>query len=660
MKEKILLSETKLFLDDFEKSSTTQILEEGKEKEEIIKIAEARGINLKNNTDLSGFKNIYVFADKNSKNNVRFPKKPLLKALPTAIGKPINIDHNRRHVVGHIIDIRYKEKDNSVLTYGVFYKSNFEDEYLKVKEAFKNGSLPTSSEIWCPKKKRKTLRDGTVELQELEIAGNALLLYNEPAFDGTKVLALSKKNTTESDLVFSSKYNDDEIICSSSFEDSVKKNYERMLKEKEEKSKEEEDKQEQPKEEVAEKVHETPKIKCGNCGVELNKPEEENTQCSGCLSILDREGSIIYPPQKIDFNLFCPSCRAKSWLLKDDKKNSAELRCRECKKEYLIDFIVKDEDSDGEKIKEKFNFVYSTFSTCPQCDNKVTVVGTSKMEKFNLSCDKCGLNFVYNKQKDKRFKQIQTIREIIDDQKTKEEEEKVKDETKKTEEKKEETKVEEKKTPQTETPKEEKVENPKEEKKETPKEETTETAKTEEKTEETPKEEKTEEDKPAKSSKEKEDNIEEEPKEKYYKTKTLRKAAKEIKELKKLFKSSLNDQSQYINGIKKTASLVISLRKDLKKIKQEAEDKVSFYKENAKKIITRQEELGEHAKCLSDKDIVNDDVYEKAKLRKENDLLRSQKEGISDDTVGDKVIEKTDEYYAEQRKKINKSAFGEN
>jgi len=142
------------FLKDFEKESVTEILEEGKEKDEIVKIAQARGINLKNNKDLAGFKTIYTFADKANKNNARLPKGKLLRALPTLVGKPVDIDHNRRYVVGHYIDYRYRQKENMVVAYGVFYKSNFGEEWEKAKKLFKAKKLSTSYEIWCPKEKR--------------------------------------------------------------------------------------------------------------------------------------------------------------------------------------------------------------------------------------------------------------------------------------------------------------------------------------------------------------------------------------------------------------------------------------------------------------------------------------------------------------------------
>ena len=196
-------------------NSETIILDEGKAKQELEKIAKARGIKLKGSTDLAGFKTIYTFANKANKNRARLPKKILLKALPTLVGKPVDIDHKRRYVVGHYIDYRYNQKADMVVAYGVFYKSNFGEEWEEAKKLFKTKKLSTSYEIWCPKNKRRELKDGTYELLEQEIAGGALLYNEEPAFEDAKVLDLAKKRIDENEednLVYASKYKDDEIL----------------------------------------------------------------------------------------------------------------------------------------------------------------------------------------------------------------------------------------------------------------------------------------------------------------------------------------------------------------------------------------------------------------------------------------------------------------
>ena len=56
------------FLQDFEAKAELILLEESVTKKELAGIAKARGINLKGNTDLIGFKCIYAFADEANDN----------------------------------------------------------------------------------------------------------------------------------------------------------------------------------------------------------------------------------------------------------------------------------------------------------------------------------------------------------------------------------------------------------------------------------------------------------------------------------------------------------------------------------------------------------------------------------------------------------------
>jgi len=191
MSDKVTTLSIRDFLQDHLSNSETSILEEGKEKDDILEVAEARGYNLKNNTDLAGFKTIYTFAKIANKNKQRLPKDILLKALPGIIGKPVDIDHIRNYVIGHYIDYRYRTQEDMVIAYGVFYKSNFGKEWARAEQLFKLGKLGTSYEIWCPKSKRKKLPDGTFELTTIEIAGGGLMFKETPAFDKALVLNLS-------------------------------------------------------------------------------------------------------------------------------------------------------------------------------------------------------------------------------------------------------------------------------------------------------------------------------------------------------------------------------------------------------------------------------------------------------------------------------------
>ena len=191
----VSIYEVKAFLKDYQEKAEIEILETGsKEKTELLKIAKARGYNLDKNTDLAGFKCIYAFTDRPNHNGAILPEKALLKALPTIVGKPVNIGHERRFVVGHILDYAYQQQEKRVVVYGVFYKSCFDEEWEEAKKDFKAKKLNVSFEIWCPEDKKRKLPDGTFELLQQEIAGGALLFKSEPAFEDAKVLELAKKH----------------------------------------------------------------------------------------------------------------------------------------------------------------------------------------------------------------------------------------------------------------------------------------------------------------------------------------------------------------------------------------------------------------------------------------------------------------------------------
>ena len=112
--------------------------------------------------------------------------------------------------------------------------------------------------------------------------------------------------------------------------------------------------------------------------------------------------------------------------------------------------------------------------------------------------------------------------------------------------------------------------------------------------------------------------------------------------------------AKYANGIRKLASKVRSINKDLKTTKAEKEEKVKFYKENAKKIYDRKTELGDFANDLSDEDIVNDDKFEKAQLKKQ--VAETKTIEVANENAGDKTKGMSE--YTKIRKEIDDNAFG--
>jgi len=642
------------FLRDYAKYSDTELLEESKTKTELEKIAKARGIQLKGSKDLAGFKTIYTFANKANKNRARLPKKALLKALPSIIGKPIDVDHNRRYVIGHYIDYKYIQKDDMVVAYGVLYKSNFAEEWETAKQLFKSKKLSTSYEIWCPTKKRRKLDDGTYELLDQEIAGGALLFKDEPAFEDAKVLEMAKKriDEQEDELVYASKYKDEDLIKSN---------------------------------DVVVMPQKT-KIKCANCGEEFESGIDSNIKCPKCLAIVDKAGQMVYPPQIKDFKLLCPACKVNNWLIYAKTDTGAKLRCLSCAKEYKVTF-AKTKD---ETVAKHFQFLYTGRVRCLQCGKTIEVSGTSAIKDRMVICPYCKLEFSYNIMENGKYKKISKVEEITsknidnlnkssekggtemaDKEKVKKaSEEKVeethdflekseienKDEiSKRLAETKDEISHEEEAKAETEDTKEEKAEVVEE----TPTEATEDDVVEEEKTEAEAesKDEKAEDDDKAEEEqpeakveeaeeapKAEENAVEEAKKDKYYKTKTIRKALAKTRDLEKASADMVEKQKA---GVRKMTKKYLELKKA-------SEDKIKFYMDNAKKIIKRRAEV--EGSGISDEDLMNDDKFERAKAELENAKLKAQLEKGSE-IVGSKVEHKDDAWYAEKRRKINEQAF---
>lgn len=445
--DKILSTSVKEFLSDFLANSETYILEEGKEQNDILAVAEARGYNLKNRKSLAGFKTIYTFADRANINKARLPKDILLKVLPEIIGTPVDIDHVREFVVGHYIDYRYIASEDKIIAYGVFYKSNFADKWKEAQRLFKAGKLGTSYEIYCPKNKRKYLPDGTYELTTMEIAGGALIFKQKPAFEDALVLETAKINTEilEEDLVVASvnKINEEDLITSSIAVDPLPavKTVEvvpagpadsrtpvpvviktevtsgRPITEKEllDAAKNVTPativKGEPP---IVPVVPVIPKIKCGHCQKEFDNTgliaQTSEKKCPHCQSIVGEQGEVKFPPQIIDFSMSCPSCRSSNWLLMTNDENSATVKCQNpnCKKEFTFSF---QKDAGNELIK-KMSIVYLGSANCPQCGSNIPFSTTSQTPNKSLKCPSCELDFNVDIAKANKKRKISKVNEV--------------------------------------------------------------------------------------------------------------------------------------------------------------------------------------------------------------------------------------------------------
>ena len=689
--------EAQAFLDDFEKNSETIILEEGAKTSELAKIAQAKGMDIKSR-DLGFFKTVYAFTDKPNDNGAILPEKELVKVLPQIIGKPINLNHNRDKALGHYIDYKYIAKEKKIIAYGVFYKTYFGDLWDEAKDLFKSKKLSTSFEIWSPEETRKKYADGTYELTEMEMAGGALVYEdkeNQPAFRDAKVLQiaqlLANKAFDSKDLVFATtkKYKDNEIItckngicpieqakqeelekaetyscecldCKHQFTSSTHCNSSKCPKCGSSKVRRA-DKPGTGRPDQSPNADGILDIKCANCGEEFKAKTDIRYKCPKCFAIVDKEGTMIYPPQIKDFSISCPSCHTNNWLILSTKENNANLKCNQCSKEYKVNFST----IEPSEIIKKLSFLYTTSIRCPQCGNNILFSGVSSITGGNVKCKKCELEFPFDIQKAKKYKNISSIEEIIDKKDDKENKggkemelnkDKKDEKVQKPEEKIEAKSETSEKASTQEAPKsEEKTEitskenatievvegEPKVIEKtedETPKEETK-VEETEEKKEESKVEESEEKTETIENKEEKVESKEE----KYPKTKILRKAITEMKEL----KNKVKDNDGLVEDIKKLKSAIRKLAKRVIDAKKETK----LFRENALKIVERRAELDDYKKDeITDEQILNDDIFEKAKLEKAN-LDSKTTQSDEQPIVGTKT--KGDDFYANKRKKVD-------
>jgi len=452
------------FLSDYEQSVQIEFLEVGKEKDELIESAKKRGILVENSRDLGVLKTIYAFTDKSNANGAILPSKEFRKVFPQIIGKPMNIDHDRRLVVGFYVDYRYIVKENKAISYAVFFKSNFPEIWDKARKLQKSKKLSSSFEIWSPESKRVQKENGEYELHNMEIAGGALIFEEngtEPAFKDAKVLNMAKEELQElvddKCLVYASKYNEKELIYHKKLEtasvqcECLKCGYKTEIdgycnESKCPKCGGEMRRIDRP---GSGRPNQSPnaKVQCSNCNEQIDVatvPEyrQGTLKCPKCFAILNgQSGQMIHPPQIIDFSMRCPKCKVGNWLLLSSKDNKSQIKCMSCAKEYDVEFDTKKDN----ELLDRINFMYTGVAHCYQCGNNIYVSGVSGVGKRMLNCKKCGLEFEYELSGDNVSRKIKKITEIEIIKSSEEEETKMdKKVDKVSEQKVEEQKVEEK------------------------------------------------------------------------------------------------------------------------------------------------------------------------------------------------------------------------
>lgn len=178
--------QVKILFEDMTFGSKYTFLEQGKDDDELKNVGEKIGIDLPS-PDIAVFKGLYAMVDEENRNKCTLPKKEVEKALSTLRGKAVDIDHLRKSTVGFWIDA-HLEGDN-IISYGAFWKANYEEEYTDFKEKMEEGGVAISMEAWG---ERVFTEGNSYELHNIHFAGGALLDQESPACPGAGVLEFSK------------------------------------------------------------------------------------------------------------------------------------------------------------------------------------------------------------------------------------------------------------------------------------------------------------------------------------------------------------------------------------------------------------------------------------------------------------------------------------
>lgn len=179
------------WLEDMTYASEYTFLEEGKDDDELSRIAKKRGINLPSH-DLAIFKCKYAFTDRVNKNGCLLPREEVAKSLSTLVGKAVDFDHFRKRICGTWIDAELR--GDQIIAYGSFFKSNLQDDFTTIKDLMQRGALSVSFEAWGNK---TPLTGNAYSLNDICFAGGALLLKEAPAFPGADVLEMANNRVLE-------------------------------------------------------------------------------------------------------------------------------------------------------------------------------------------------------------------------------------------------------------------------------------------------------------------------------------------------------------------------------------------------------------------------------------------------------------------------------
>ena len=324
---------------------------------------------------------------------------------------------------------------------------------------------------------------------------------------------------------------------------------------------------------------------CKNCDFRFDlstiKPEENGSiKCPSCKEILGLKDNT---EPTSDLNCSCPNCGNSGdtcWDNVYDYKTNIVATCTSCKKTY--EFEIEELNKDIPKLG--INIAFEAKASCPQCGNTIKYPVWANKEKTPLICKRCGLKFIHRRKVNYAKYIVKSIMEFKEEnmnelQKAFASVEKVEDVT--------EVMLQSFKSASDEDK-----------------------ASLDEKVKEIAQEAIQAKEDLAKTDAKKEKNIA------YQETmkRGIRKLALEVMNLKEDVKV-VNEYEKELasvkeNHVKEIASVVEKKEKEIAQVKLD-------YKEQAKTIYNRKEELGEYAEAMTDIEILNEDKYTIAKLKKE-------------------------------------------
>lgn len=182
-----------LWLEDMTYNAAFRILDEAKDKNELLEVAKANGLVLPAQ-DIAVFKCTYAYTNRQNLNGCTLPKADVEIALGTLNGKSVDIDHQRKTVIGYWL--QGKIAKDEIIAYGAIWKDNFAEDYKLIKEMFDAGNLAVSFEAWGNRTYTNAAKT-EYTLSDIEFAGGAILIKTKPAFAGAGVLEMAKERVLE-------------------------------------------------------------------------------------------------------------------------------------------------------------------------------------------------------------------------------------------------------------------------------------------------------------------------------------------------------------------------------------------------------------------------------------------------------------------------------